>query len=93
MTAPGSDLDDELDNPTPPNRTQQRALGDPTEGEPTPTDAPPDPATLDPHSLVDMRIRHDPRFLGGDDGAVLLPTKDPNIMYVPAPEPPADEGE
>jgi len=40
----------------------------------------PHPADLDPHSLVDMRIRHDPRHLGDD--AQLMPTTDTNYMYV-----------
>lgn len=40
----------------------------------------PHPSQVDPHTLVDMRIRHDPRFLGED--AQLLPTTDPNFMYV-----------
>jgi hypothetical protein len=54
----------------------------PTEPEP-PADAPegpPHPSTLDPSTLVDMRVPHDPRFLG--DKAELLPTTDPNIRYV-----------
>lgn len=39
-------------------------------------------STLDPHALVDMRIRQDLSNMGD---AQLMPTSDPNIKYIKRP--------
>lgn len=68
------------DDPTTPPVDDPTATEPPAEPAPEEAAGPPHPSTLNPATLVDMRVPHDPRFLG--DTAELLPTTDPNIMYV-----------